>query len=116
MTDKEYYAKAYQLTLLYPDQFRPGFADWLWDNLSIQRTFDREASAIAASGRSHYSPYTIVEYIRHWTLLHDANSGFKVDQNWGSSMARLFVHMNPQHANLFRTKQEPRCLLAPLAF
>lgn len=116
MTDKEYYAKAYLITLAYPDQFKDGYADWLWDNLAIQRTFDAEAVGVVNAGRDHYSPYTIVEYLRHWTLLHDAHSGYKVDQNWGSSMARMFVHMNPQYADLFRTKREKRCLLAPLSF
>ena len=101
MTDKEYYAKAYCITLLHPEQFRAGFADWLWDNISLQRELDREALRVAALGRSNYSAYTIVEYMRHYTMLADSGGEFKLDQHWSSSMARMFAHMYPAHADLF---------------
>lgn len=98
--DYQFVLGAYRIILRFPRQFRDGFDNWLWDNVAIQRAFEKEALAVVAAGRTHYSPYTIIEYIRHWTLLSDANSGFKIDQNWGSSMARLFVHKHPQHADL----------------
>ena len=116
MSDAEFIERALTIIGRFPSQFREGFGGWLQQNVAIQRAFENEALAVIAAGRDHYSAYTIVEYLRHWTFLRDAGFGFKVDQNWGSSMSRLFVHMHPQHLKLFRTKQERRCRLAPLSF
>lgn len=114
MTDTEFYKDAYLLTVLHPGQFQPGFADWLWDNVPVQRAFNAEALAVAATGRRRYSTYTIIEYLRHWSVLRGVGAEFKLDQNWGSSMGRLFVHMHPHLADFLPHKNEPRCVLAPL--
>ena len=115
MSDYEFMIKAYAILWRFPDQFKEGFGDWLWDNVAMQRAFNSEALAVINTGRDYYSAYTIVEYLRHWTLLRDSNAEFKVDQNWGSSMGRMFMHMHPDMAHIFRTKQEKRCILAPFS-
>jgi hypothetical protein len=114
MTDAQYYAAAYIITLIHPEQFRKGFADWLWDNLAIQRGLDQEALNIAAQGRTHYSAHTIIEYLRHHTLLADKNGEFKINEKYSSSMARMFAHMNPKHADLFEFRVHPHARVGAL--
>ncbi len=84
-----------------PDQFRAGFYTWLSDNWTLYHRFEQQGIAVAMRGRKHYSAYTIVEYLRHETMLRDQDEEFKLNQAWSSSMARLFAHLNPQHADLF---------------
>jgi len=103
MTDKEYYAKAYTFIITHPQKFRPGFEDWLWDNIDIQRAFDAEAIAVVLSGRTHYSAYTIAEYLRHHTNLKSRGTqDFKLPNNWRSNMSRMFAFMYPQYKDLFQ--------------
>lgn len=102
MTDQQYLKKALRYVLLNPDEFCEGFDDWLIDNIDIQRKFDVEALRIVATGRTHYSAYTIREYIRHHTALRQKNSDLKLSNNWTPSIARVFAFMNPQHKDLFQ--------------
>ncbi len=85
--------------------FRPGFGAWLAENWAIYRAFEVEGQVVASTGRRHYSANTIVEYLRHQTLLRDASSEFKFNDRWTSSMARLFAMMNPAHAELFEFRE-----------
>ena len=50
-----------------------------------------------------HSAYTIVEYLRHDTLLRQvqAHSMLKINNNLTASMARLFGCMHPKHKGLF---------------
>jgi hypothetical protein len=107
MTDVQYFAAAYLITLRFPLQFRKDFIDWLHDNLAIQRAFDAEALRVIAIGRSHYSAHTIIEYLRHYTMLHsaDARGELKIDERWTSSMTRLFAHMHPTHSGFLSMRQ-----------
>lgn len=83
-----------------PDQFREGFSLWLTENWDLYRRFEEEAVA-AASKRAHYSAYTVIEYLRHETLLRDQDAEFKLNQAWTSSVARLFAHLNPTYQHVF---------------
>lgn len=105
MNDYQFCVNAFRIMYANPTEFRKGFDDWLWDNVGLQRFFNDEALAIAATGRDHYSAYTIVEYMRHHTALKEANSEYKINNNWRSSMARLFTFMYPQHADLFSLRE-----------
>ena len=116
MDNAEFYKAGYIITVMYPSQFRTGFADWLYDNVDIAQAFEAEALAVAATGRKRYSAYTIIEYLRHWTFLREASSEFKLDQNWGSSLARLFIHMHPDLSGFMPHKNERRGRVAPLRF
>jgi hypothetical protein len=114
VTDQEYYAKAYIKILIFPDQFREEFADWLWNNLQLQREFDQEALIVVAKGRTRYSAHTIIEYMRHYTMLADSGGEFKVNEAWTSSMARLFAHMYPAHHDLLEFRVRRGAVVGPL--
>lgn len=92
--------RAIQIIAQAPDQFRDGFALWLTENWGLYQRFEREA-LLAGERRKHWSAHTIVEYLRHDTMLRDADASFKVNEAWSSSLARLFAHVNPQYADLF---------------
>lgn len=100
--DLAYYGPRYLSVISAPHRYRRGFDDWLWGNLHIQRAFEHEALMVAALGRKHYAARTIVEYLRHYTLIREANGEFKINGNWVPSMARLFEAMYPQHAGMMK--------------
>ena len=108
MTNIQFWQGAYIISLKFPGQFRAGFVDWLYDNVALQRTFESEALKIVSTGRQHYSAYTIIEYMRHHTLLTSKLDEFKINQAWTSSMARLFAHMNPNCHDFFEYRVRPR--------
>lgn len=85
----------------HPDDFREGFDDWLLDNFDIQLFFNKEAVAIAKTGRQHYSAYTLVEYLRHHTMLRSTDADFKINNLFRASMSRLFAAMHPEYKDLF---------------
>lgn len=116
MTDIAFIRKAYPIIYRFPDQFRDGFDDWLWDNTDLQKEFEREALVVAGKGRTLYSAHTIIEYMRHYTMLADAGSEFKINEAWTSSMARLFAHMNPKHKNLLKFRTRVDSVVGPLSF
>lgn len=78
-----------------PDLFREDFAAWLTENFAIWEAFEREATRVWQSGRKRYGANTVIEYLRHQTLLADKNAEFKLNDRWTSSIARLYALMNP---------------------
>lgn len=88
-----------------PMFFRPGFQDWLEQNYSIWLAFEAEAIKTWKAGRRHYGANTIIEYLRHNTLLADRDAEYKISDKWTSSIARLFAMMHADMATLFEFKE-----------
>lgn len=88
-----------------PDLFRPDFHEWLSniENYRIFEAFEREANKVWDSGRPHYSARTIVEYLRHHTMLQERSTGlaFKLNGNYAPDLARLYVCYHPERAEFF---------------
>jgi len=84
-----------------PDQFKPGFGEWLARNWAIYLEFEFQALRVFKSGRKHYSARTIAEYIRHQTLLSETDSAFKLNDHATPGMARFFAFRHPHAAGLF---------------
>ncbi len=88
-----------------PDVFRSDFKLWLMGAWRVWVAFKREAIAVAAV-REHWSANTIIEYLRHQTMLRDpTDTVFKFNDRWTSSMARLFAMLHPEHASLFEFRE-----------
>jgi hypothetical protein len=83
------------------DKFSEGFQAWLMANWSIYLEFESQAHKVINSGRKHYSARTIVEYIRHNTLLAETGGEFKINNNSVADLARLFGIRNPVAVDLF---------------
>lgn len=88
-----------------PHLYRQDFSAWLRDNWAIYRAFEREALIVRERGRSHYGANTIIEYLRHQTVLADAAAEWKIDDRWTSSIARLFAALNPSCVDFFQFRE-----------
>lgn len=98
-----------------PDQFSEEFTDWIDDNLHIWEAFEIEADRIRAMGRTHYSARTIVEYLRHNTVLADTDSTFKINDHCVPYLGRLYVLTHPDADGFFAFRKiNPRSYQKPL--
>lgn len=71
----------------YPDKFW----SWLRENEHVYRKFKVYAFRMAMTGRKRYSAKTIVERIRWDTDIADSERTLKINNNYTSGMARLFM-------------------------
>lgn len=100
-SDERTKERALKIITAAPGQFRPKFYNWLMENWDLYKHFEREAIS-AADYRDHYSAHTIVEYMRHETMLREKGaSEYKLNEAWSSSLARMFAHLNPRYEKLF---------------
>lgn len=86
------------------DRFRPGFVAWLGDNFPMWDWFRREADAVRARGRKHYAARTIAEYMRHYTLLHQREGDFKLNDHITPDLARLYLLLTPEAEGFFELR------------
>ena len=76
------------------------FDEWIADNPHIYQAFEREALAIARK-RPRYSARTIVEFLRHHTLITEKDGEWKINDHATPHLARLFAKNHPMFAHLF---------------
>lgn len=88
-----------------PMFFRPGFREWLDKNYSVWLAFEREAILAWNMGRRNYGANTIIEFLRHHTLITEKDSDFKICDMWTSSIARLFAMMHADKETLFAFRE-----------
>jgi hypothetical protein len=89
--------------------FRPDFVDWLRGNTPIWERFDREASAVYARGRRHYSARTIGEYLRHETALKESpEHEWKLNDHRWPDLARLWLLVHPERGGFFELRESPQ--------
>jgi hypothetical protein len=93
-----------QLCLLaqsHPDIPAP-FVVWLGDNFAIWEAFEAEALKVIAKGHEHYSSKTILEFLRHHSMLSEnTDTPWKLNNKYTPYLARLFAMVHPHHARLF---------------
>lgn len=84
-------------------QFRAGFICWLEDteNVRLYIEFEKIAKLVASRGRSHYSARTIIEVIRHETVVGGLVGAWKINNNAIPDISRLCSLMNPELEHLF---------------
>jgi len=85
-------------------KFRPDFKAWLSENPHVFAEFERRALQVAAR-RDHYSARTIMEVIRHDTVIGELSGSWKINNNAAPDCARLFALLHPQHAGLFEFRE-----------
>ena len=78
-------------------------AERLADNLNIVRAFITEAHKIA-SKRNHYSARTIVEFLRHHSILEDDCPEYKINDHLVPLLSRISMEMFPALNGLFHTR------------
>lgn len=89
-----------------PWRYRPYFARWLSVNWTIWERFEREASAVYERGRRHYSARTLIEFIRHSTVLAEVGGDFKINNNAAPDLARLYLTLYPEREGLFEIRDK----------
>jgi hypothetical protein len=104
MNTTEYDNSVRQMAARHTDKFKPGFVEWLTANPHVWRAFEREAMQVWARGRRHYSARTIVEVLRHHTIMRERDSEWKLNNNNVPDLARLYLLMRPEHAGLFELR------------
>lgn len=88
-----------------PAAFRPDFTQWLADNPHIWIEFVRQADAVRARGRKHYSSRTIVEVIRHESVLRQTPIGeYKINDHVTPDLARLYILFRPEAYGFFELR------------
>lgn len=93
-----------------PELYREGFAIWLVENLHVWRAFEREANKVWARGRRHYSARTIVEHLRHESMVREVRIGdealeYKINDHKTPDLARLYLAAYPERG-LFETRTQ----------
>jgi hypothetical protein len=104
----------HELALRNAVHFSPGFPLWLRENAHIWVAFEREATrawaargGLAAATRGkmpHYSARTIVEVLRHHSMLREAGGGWKINDHCVPELARLYHLLYPSRAGFFETR------------
>ena len=82
------------------DDYRPDFAGWLHEHFDIYEEFERLALAAIRRGRVRLSAKFLFELIR-WQTAVSEQGAYKLNGNYSADAARLFDHLNPQHAGMF---------------
>lgn len=88
------------VAFVHRDEFRADFYGWLVSNLPIYLEFQNQSLAVAAR-RHHYGARTVMEIVRHNSILADVAGGWKINNNRTPDCARLFALLNPTHAEFF---------------
>lgn len=84
--------------------FRHDFLAWLDDNWHIWLRFKAEANLVWKSGRKHYSARTLIEYLRHETLLREVSGGYKINNSYVPDLGRLYGMINTRRADFFECR------------
>ena len=91
--------------LVYVEQraelFRSDFADYLRTNWHVYEAFERQANAVWARGRRHYSARTLIEVLRHESVLQDSDPEWKLNDWWTKDLARLWLCFHPERDGFF---------------
>jgi hypothetical protein len=92
--------------LLNPKEFSRDFYDWISSNWHIYEHFVISAQRVVNSGYKHYSARTIIEVLRHRSHLREIGNGdWKINDHCIPNLSRLYMLLNPQHSNLFETRE-----------
>ncbi len=101
MTGDLFKATAVNIANANADKLSAEFLAWLPDNLHIWGAFVDQTMKIIRRGYSHYSAYTIVEFLRHHSAVEERSGEWKINNNVRPYLPRLFDMVYPQHAGLW---------------
>ena len=85
--------------------YHPRFAGWLFAHWDIYEEFERMSLSSIRRGRMRLSAKLIFELIRWNSEVREEGGPYKINNVFSASCARLFEHLNPQHAGHFETRK-----------
>lgn len=86
------------------DIYKKGFDEWLQNNWHVYETFESLANEVWGAGRSHFGAKSLWETMRFQMAIEETpntESEFKLNNNWHSQCARLYVALNPNRKGFF---------------
>jgi len=90
---------------LHPALFSEG-AEWFRLNWHVVQAFEAVTLGLISKGRKHYSSRTILEVLRHESLLRGAEDNFKLNNNHAPDLARAFVVLYPAQVNFWEYRRD----------
>lgn len=81
------------------------FPGWLFEHWTIYEEFERMALSSIRRGRHRLSAKLIFELIRWNSEMREDGEPCKLNNTHAADCARLFDHLNPQHAGYFEFRQ-----------
>lgn len=90
--------------------FAKDFAEYLEENGHVYQAFERNALQMHRAGRKHYSARTIIEFLRHSSMISESGDKWKINNNATPQMARLFGMRHPEAAHLFEIRHQSRAI------
>jgi len=80
------------------------FDSWIESNKHIYDAFEKEALKIAKR-RDRYSARTIVEFLRHHTMISEQSGEWKINDHCIPYLSRMFANNHPRYSNLFEFRK-----------
>ena len=80
------------------------FDSWIEENQHIYEAFEREALKIAQK-RKRYSARTIIEFLRHHSIIKESGSEWKINDHSTPHLARMFVRNHPEYVGFFEFRR-----------
>ena len=90
---------------LYPALFSEG-AEWFRLNWHVVQAFEAVTLVLINKGRKHYSSRTILEVLRHESLLRGAEDNFKLNNNHAPDLARAFVVCHLEYIDFWEYRRD----------
>ena len=90
---------------LHPALFSEG-AEWFRLNWHVVQAFEAVTLGLINKGRKHYSSRTILEVLRHESLLRGAEDNFKLNNNHAPVLARAFVFLHPGQVDFWEYRRD----------
>lgn len=86
--------------------FTPDFAEWLRENFAVWKMFEAKANAVWNRGRRHYSARTIIEVMRHESVISDSDATFKLNNVVAPNLARLYLVKYRDRSDFFEVRTQ----------
>lgn len=80
---------------------RDGFSKFHTENPHVYKAFESQVFRAIGLGKKKIGAKSIVEWIRWEVYLSTNDISFKINNNYTSYYARLFVEKHPEHADIF---------------
>lgn len=89
----------------FESHFKPGFQQWLHENVEVWNEFEAMANKVADAGWKRYSARTIVEVMVHHSAVREKNSVYKIGNDRSPDLARAYAVRHPHRARLFEYRR-----------
>jgi len=80
--------------------------EWFKLNWHVVQAFETVTLGLIKQGRKHYSSRTILEVLRHESLLRGSEDNFKLNNNHAPDLARAFVVCHLEYIDFWEYRRD----------